>query len=799
MHKQHYSKHSSRERRKKEERKRALEQQGDTQARVADVLLLGAAAHHNPHPPPPPHRSRGTEEGDKEEGKEARAEAVEQILRNMTTNLASALRINRKADFGVVKLCSLPLDDLVVDSQISVEVALPVPIQSPITLLACACLLGGRDAIVAALIRCGADPSKRCVPRGGGGQWRSSGPRARFVMQLPLAYAVWLVNRVVRMRLQQADAINMDNCVTSASDASPPAACSLCGGRGEDLLPLLRWPECEHLCCEDCLWTALSSDIDMQMGDCPCPSCFIAAGQLSQRFAEDSDNVDEVVLCRRGDRKRYVIAHRDIYPSIDAEIRKRESKERWNALPMSGGDADTSGDSKKMKTKTPRKERCNFGGMPMKELWRKNLGYTKETRQAVLFKAATDGDIGRLAALVEAGVDIDGENEYGQTALHTAAFYGNFEFVFDLIILYGAKWSARDSSGCDIALIARGADGIAVQPSADFESISMLCTRLAQSEAESYQNPNSCSLYCSFPANASLNDGAIGVIFRTFGGKLGVDTFEEGCAVAVVTAAVDDCVAHVLVPALRTGRDHECAPVYCNHPGSGSFYVDGMFSEEFLSMLTATHGGIPAAPPNKESCSSRTYFFDAARVAARGIEAALKRVLSAAVDSSTCVDDGSGVDSVVVAVLPGMRYLHYENAGGSLPAHVDLAKKDAISEKDSTHTFVLYLSDCEEGGETVLLDCLRAPKCDSHEPDMSKRTDDDLRAGIPANLLEGRKVISAVQPRRGRLLIFPHLCPHLGNVVKTPPKLLLRGELCIRRDPLLLSPSPRIVTDEIDP
>lgn len=39
------------------------------------------------------------------------------------------------------------------------------------------------------------------------------------------------------------------------------------------------------------------------------------------------------------------------------------------------------------------------------------------------------------------------------------------------------------------------------------------------------------------------------------------------------------------------------------------------------------------------------------------------------------------------------------------------------------------------------------------------------------------QVLAAVVPKRGRMLVFPHKCPHAGGVVLDPPKLLLRGEL----------------------
>jgi hypothetical protein len=38
-------------------------------------------------------------------------------------------------------------------------------------------------------------------------------------------------------------------------------------------------------------------------------------------------------------------------------------------------------------------------------------------------------------------------------------------------------------------------------------------------------------------------------------------------------------------------------------------------------------------------------------------------------------------------------------------------------------------------------------------------------------------VMASVRPARGRLLVFPHACPHEGLAVVEVPKLLLRGEL----------------------
>jgi len=41
----------------------------------------------------------------------------------------------------------------------------------------------------------------------------------------------------------------------------------------------------------------------------------------------------------------------------------------------------------------------------------------------------------------------------------------------------------------------------------------------------------------------------------------------------------------------------------------------------------------------------------------------------------------------------------------------------------------------------------------------------------------GDNALAVVAPVRGRLLLFPHLCPHEGRAVVDAPKVFLRGEL----------------------
>lgn len=106
------------------------------------------------------------------------------------------------------------------------------------------------------------------------------------------------------------------------------------------------------------------------------------------------------------------------------------------------------------------------------------------------------------------------------------------------------------------------------------------------------------------------------------------------------------------------------------------------------------------------------------------------------------------------------RLRRYRGVGDSLAEHEDLAKRDPEAPHGaqacmSTHTLIVYLSGGggagEDGGETVLLQRFTPP------------------GGTPQALSECR-------PVRGRILLFPHACPHLARPVLAPPKVILRGE-----------------------
>ena len=184
------------------------------------------------------------------------------------------------------------------------------------------------------------------------------------------------------------------------------------------------------------------------------------------------------------------------------------------------------------------------------------------------------------------------------------------------------------------------------------------------------------------------------------------------------------------------------------HPGAGACYIDGAVPDVMLETLQALFQALPLAARVRESQgrNERAYYCDVDGSIGTVLQAA---VHAAALDASRRAGDGQLLPCAGES-LPQMRFLCYAEAGGGLAPHTDLSRTRRADNRTSRCTFILYLTDCASGGRTVLLE----------------------------RLLGGR-AIAEVEPRRGRLLLFPHLCPHRADevVAEGLPKLLLRGEM----------------------
>ena len=109
-------------------------------------------------------------------------------------------------------------------------------------------------------------------------------------------------------------------------------------------------------------------------------------------------------------------------------------------------------------------------------------------------------------------------------------------------------------------------------------------------------------------------------------------------------------------------------------------------------------------------------------------------------------------------VAPRCKFVRYVDGGAEMAPHVDLSKPtcdilDAPpgSSTSTTHTWVLYLEDCPNGGATATL----------------------------ADVRDRLSTLDVVFPEVGKLLVFPHRQPHAGRPTspEDPPKLIARGEL----------------------
>jgi hypothetical protein len=181
-----------------------------------------------------------------------------------------------------------------------------------------------------------------------------------------------------------------------------------------------------------------------------------------------------------------------------------------------------------------------------------------------------------------------------------------------------------------------------------------------------------------------------------------------------------------------------------DHPGAGSYVIDDILPPDSVYRFLELWRSLPTDTSHQKKkgvpCSVRSYYCDAEGYARELLLAALERTHLA-------------TPKHPVNVFPHMRFLNYAEAGTVLAPHVDLCRVDPVTGNRSTHSFLLYLTDCEVGGETFLLGDISGD--------------------------ERNNVLASVSPKRGRLLLFPHACPHEGNEVHDVPKILLRGEVML--------------------
>ena len=139
---------------------------------------------------------------------------------------------------------------------------------------------------------------------------------------------------------------------------------------------------------------------------------------------------------------------------------------------------------------------------------------------------------------------------------------------------------------------------------------------------------------------------------------------------------------------------------------------------------------------------------------------ALQRAVTAAGPPGTAPCEGE-------AMVP-MRFLCYNEAGGGLPPHVDLSRTRRDG-RTSRCTFILYLTDCSSGGETVYLPtslhslhmlCYLSPSLSPWTLRLSLSSQSDRRCYC--NGWPNRRVFTLLSPRAVAACYFSRTCAHIS-------------------------------------
>ena len=465
----------------------------------------------------------------------------------------------------------------------------------------------------------------------------------RFFDAFPRTLSSYIVKRVVDMRRQHWKYVQ------------DIEGCHICGSH--DPAQLCFGSTCNHCFCENCFWEDLLNDIDdRDDGDVVlCPVC--GASESSDENATQ-DNSDLVLEHHSSSELRLMSLRKyQALPATSRELKKlsKQNKHRKKALSASWSEAVM-----------------------------QSVGSSQDVRRDKFFSYTEQNAYHSVKGCMMAGVDVDLTNEYGQTALHIAAWKGYIKLVA-LLLKFGADPSIKANGG------------VSAERASEANGHTAVLAMLRQSEGSSLP-----SIDYRFPTH---------------------DMISKPKAEVLIDSEAD-------------------------HPGAGACIIDECFSSDSLDALISLFQSLPVDQSDAEKrtkkplCSVRSYYCDS--------EGYLRKLLTGVICRAFQVDDSCSR----VTVFPHMRFLHYLHPGSILAPHVDLFRTD-LSGQSSTHTFILYLFDCQSGGETSLLGGLWG---------------------------DGRnEVLARVSPKRGRLLLFRHACPHEGNEVIDVPKVLLRGEVKIAR------------------
>ena len=185
-----------------------------------------------------------------------------------------------------------------------------------------------------------------------------------------------------------------------------------------------------------------------------------------------------------------------------------------------------------------------------------------------------------------------------------------------------------------------------------------------------------------------------------------------------------------------------------------AYVMDNVIPEDVLQQIDEFRQSLPL--DNKRPTVDRRFFADGADTTAKCLpqydsDRPLASMLESSIQSAlldSMNDESESLHCCFCKVFRYMRFLEYARKGQGLDPHTDGTKTCEDTKKVSTHTLLLYLTNCAVGGETILM------------KDRNHKT-------------------WPVKPKRGRILLFPHRAWHEGAPVVDVPKICLRSEVCL--------------------
>ncbi len=555
---------------------------------------------------------------------------------------------------------------------------------------------------------------------------------------IPMSIWQYIFRAVVEMRIN-----GVLTSIRETGQHSTEKYCSLCNIQHQSCHqhahPLLLnfGPPCNHSFCEPCLWMHLLQHVprttDLNSRLVTCPKCnaefeglqFCENGDLnhnrqkgrgSETFASKNDGYasDDIIEEKKDD-----VIHGSIETSASIQRRERrlQSYTKFMTLPATSTELKLRSRTKDKTNRHSNLQKFNSKRRkakdPIHSTWEQALQplveaqQSRDVRSDRFFRAVSSSSVQLVIIYLNAGIDVNMQNEYGQTPLYIACWKGSIDVV---------RWLLH--FGAELELYANGGSSC--------YSVAMRLGRIDVMELLLEYHDQPLPIEDGSPAPHREKDD-----FK-------------------VTTLIEE---------------------NSDHPGAGACIVDNALSDEQLCYLDSLQQSLPVIEACDEDAGgqrselidsqsesdksnyrpSRSYYcdiFGCVQKMLQGCIIAARQSLSREREGnvSSPINDTLSTKSV----FQHIRFLKYERKGGVLPPHVDLCRVDEKSGQRSTHTFILYLTDCEHGGGTALLDELSSPT-----------------------------VLAVAQPRRGRALIFPHNTPHSGLEVDCVPKVLLRGEVIL--------------------